>query len=195
MKRHMPSKWVSFQSAATARTLKLLLAINGAMFVFELIVGLIAQSTGLIADSLDMFADAAVYGLALYAVGRAAALKMKAAHIAGWLQVVLALGALLEVVRRAVVGSEPASMLMMSIGLVALIANVTCLVLIAKKRDRGAHMTASYIFSANDVIANAGVIVAGVLVAWTGSSYPDLVIGAVIALIVLSGARRILNLR
>jgi mercuric ion binding protein len=52
------------------------------------------------------FADAAVYGLALYAVGRAAALKMKAAHIAGWLQVVLALGALLEVVRRAVVGSE-----------------------------------------------------------------------------------------
>jgi Co/Zn/Cd efflux system component len=160
-----------------------------------LIVGLIAQSTGLIADSLDMFADAAVYGLALYAVGRAAALKMKAAHIAGWLQVVLALGALLEVVRRAVVGSEPASMLMMSIGLVALIANVTCLVLIAKKRDRGAHMTASYIFSANDVIANAGVIVAGVLVAWTGSSYPDLVIGAVIALIVLSGARRILNLR
>ncbi|MNY80002.1 hypothetical protein D3C86_2208760 [compost metagenome] len=56
-------------------------------------------------------------------------------------------------------------------------------------------MTASYIFSANDVIANAGVIVAGVLVAWTGSSYPDLVIGAVIALIVLSGARRILNLR
>lgn len=182
-------------NTSEARTLKLLLAINGAMFVFELIVGLIAQSTGLIADSLDMFADAAVYGLALYAVGRAAALKMKAAHIAGWLQVVLALGALLEVVRRAVVGSEPASMLMMSIGLVALIANVTCLVLIAKKRDRGAHMTASYIFSANDVIANAGVIVAGVLVAWTGSSYPDLVIGAVIALIVLSGARRILNLR
>ena len=61
--------------AAEARTLKWLLVINGAMFVFELIVGLIAQSTGLIADSLDMFADAAVYGLALYAVGRAAALK------------------------------------------------------------------------------------------------------------------------
>ncbi|MDE1557400.1 MULTISPECIES: hypothetical protein [Comamonas] len=47
-------------NASEARTLKLLLAINGAMFVFELIVGLIAQSTGLIADSLDMFADAAV---------------------------------------------------------------------------------------------------------------------------------------
>jgi copper chaperone CopZ len=181
--------------AAEARTLKLLLAINGAMFVFEMIVGLIAQSTGLIADSLDMFADAAVYGLALYAVGRAAVLKVKAAHIAGWLQVLLALGALAEVVRRAVSGSEPESSLMMGIGLVALVANVICLVLIAKKRDRGAHMTASYIFSANDVIANAGVIVAGALVAWTGSSYPDLLIGTVIALVVLNGARRILNLR
>lgn len=181
--------------AAEARTLKLLLAINGAMFVLELAVGLIAQSTGLIADSLDMFADAAVYGLALYAVGRAATLKVKAAHIAGWLQVVLALGTLAEVVRRAVMGSEPHSALMMGIGLIALVANVICLVLIAKKRDRGAHMTASYIFSANDVIANAGVIVAGVLVAWTDSSYPDLVIGTVIALVVLNGARRILNLR
>ena len=122
-------------------------------------------------------------------------MKVKAAHIAGWLQVVLALGALAEVVRRAVTGSEPESTLMMGIGLVALVANVICLVLIAKKRDRGAHMTASYIFSANDVIANAGVIVAGALVAWTGSSYPDLVIGTVIALVVLNGARRILNLR
>ncbi|WP_245730763.1 hypothetical protein [Pseudohongiella acticola] len=32
--------------------------------------GLVAQSNGLIADSLDTFADAAVYGLALYAVRR-----------------------------------------------------------------------------------------------------------------------------
>ena len=180
--------------AAEARTLKLLLGINGAMFVFELILGLIAQSTGLIADSLDMFADAAVYGLALYAVGRAAALKVKAAHMAGWLQVALAVLALSEVVRRAIYGSEPQSALMMGIGLIALVANVTCLMLITKKRDRGAHMKASYIFSANDVIANAGVIAAGALVAWTGSSYPDLIIGTAIALVVLNGARRILKL-
>ena len=180
--------------AAEARTLKLLLGINAMMFVFELIVGWIAQSTGLIADSLDMFADAAVYGLALYAVGRAASLKVKAAHTAGWLQVALAVLALSEVVRRALFGSEPQSALMMGIGLVALVANVACLVLIMKKRDRGAHMKASYIFSANDVIANAGVIAAGALVAWTKSPYPDLLIGTVIGLVVLNGARRILKL-
>jgi cation transport ATPase len=175
--------------------LKWLLAINGVMFVIEITVGWWAQSTGLIADSLDMFADAAVYGVALYAVGHSVRMKLRAAHMSGWLQIILALGALGEVVRRVVFGSEPVSTLMMSFGLVALVANVTCLLLIAKSRDSGAHMKASWIFSANDVIANLGVILAGFLVAWNGSRYPDLVIGLIIGVIVLSGARRILQLK
>jgi len=177
-----------------ARTLRLLLAINAVMFVFELVLGLWAQSAGLVADSLDMFADAAVYGLALYAVGKAVSMKKRAAHVAGWLQLLLALGVLAEVVRRFIVGSEPESGLMMGVALVALVANVACLMLISGKRESGVHMKASYIFSANDVIANSGVIVAGALVAWTGSPYPDLIIGTIIGLVVLNGARRILSL-
>ena len=178
-----------------ASTLKILLGINAAMFVIEMGAGLIAQSTGLIADSLDMFADAAVYGLALFAVGRAARLQVRAAHLAGFFQIVLALGVLVEVARRFLYGSEPESMLMMGIGLVALVANVSCLLMIYGHREGGAHMKASWIFSANDVLANIGVIAAGALVAWTGSSYPDLVIGTIVGLIVLNGARRILALK
>lgn len=180
---------------AESKVLRTLLAINAAMFVVEIVVGLLAESTGLLADALDMFADAAVYGLSLYAVGRAAHLKVKAAHAAGWLQLALALGALIEVGRRFAFGSEPVSAVMMGAGALALVANVTCLVLIARHRDRGAHMTASYIFSANDVLANLGVIVAGALVAWTHSHVPDLVIGGIIGIVVLDGARRILALR
>ena len=75
-----------------AGILKWLLAINGVMFVVELTVGWLAQSTGLIADSLDMFADAAVYGVALYAVGHSLRTKLRAAHLSGWLQLILALG-------------------------------------------------------------------------------------------------------
>lgn len=56
-------------------------------------------------------------------------------------------------------------------------------------------MKASYIFSANDVVANTGVIVAGALVAWTGSRYPDLAIGTLVTVVILYGARRILKLR
>lgn len=178
-----------------ASVLKWLLFINAIMFVVEITVGWWAQSTGLIADSLDMFADAAVYGVALYAVGRSINMKLRAAHLSGWLQVILALGALSEVIRRFVFGSDPASSLMMGFGFIALVANVACLLLISKNRDDGAHMKASWIFSANDVIANLGVILAGGLVAWTGSRYPDLVIGLMIGLIVLNGARRILQLK
>ena len=165
------------------------------MFGVEITVGWLAQSTGLIADSLDMFADAAVYGVSLYAVGQSVRMKLRAAHMSGWLQVILAVGALSEVLRRFLYGSEPVSSLMMSFGLVALMANAWCLVLIAKNRDGGAHMKASWIFSANDVIANLGVILAGFLVAWTGSRYPDLVIGLLIGMVVLSGARRILQIK
>jgi hypothetical protein len=178
-----------------AKTLIWLLAINGVMFFIELAVGLYAQSTGLIADALDMFADAAVYALALFVVGKSAQLKLKAAHISGWLQLILALSVLTEVIRRFIYGSDPVSLLMMGMGTVALIANITCLMLIYKNKDSGTHMKASWIFSANDVIANTGVILAGGLVLITGSTLPDLIIGFLIGLVVLNGARRILLLR
>lgn len=83
---------------------------------------------------------------------------------------------------------------MMSIALLALAANASCMALIAKHRGGGVHMRASWIFSTNDVIADVGVIVAGALVEWTGSALPDLVIGTAIALVVLSGAARILRI-
>lgn len=182
-------------SAQESGTLRWLLGINALLFGVEFTAGLIAQSTGLVGESLDNFADAAVYGLALYAVGHSVKRQVRAAHFAGVLQFVLALGTLEEVVRRFVFGSEPESRTMMVIAFVALIANVTCLLLISKHREGGAHMKASWIFSANDVIINGGVIVAGGLVRWTGSAYPDLVIGGIAGAIVLNGARRILALK
>ena len=181
--------------AAEARVLWILLAINALMFVVELGAGLWARSAGLIADAMDMFADAAVYGVALYAVGRAARHKLAAARLAGVLQMVLALGALAEVVRRIVTGAMPEPVGMMGIALLALAANVACLVLIARHREGGVHMKASYIFSANDVIANLGVIGAGALVAWLGTPWPDWIIGLLIAAVVLTGAVRILRLK
>lgn len=83
----------------------------------------------------------------------------------------------------------------MGVGAVALIANVARPVLIAKKHDRGAHMKASCFFSANDAIADIGVIADGALVTWSGSPYPDLIVRTVVGIIVLTGARRILTLK
>jgi len=183
------------KDAAEARVLWTLLAINALMFLVELGAGLWVRSAGLVADAMDMFADAAVYGVALYAVGRAAQHKLAAARLAGGLQLLLALAALGETGRRMLIGVSPEPLGMVGISLLALAANIACLWLISRHRDGGVHMKASYIFSANDVIANLGVIIAGVLVAWIGSPWPDWVIGLLIAAVVGLGALRILRLR
>ncbi len=176
------------------RVLKILLGINAVMFIFEIVLGVFAQSTGLIADSMDMFADAAVYGVSLFAVGMALDKQRKAARLSGYLQLLLAALTLSEVVRRSVYGSEPLAPYMVAVSLVALAANVACLALISKHRTGGVHMQASFIFSANDVIANLGVILAGVLVYFTRSSIPDLIIGGLIAIVVLRSALKILKI-
>ena len=184
---------IEIQDKSERRVLIALLLINGIMFVAELGVGWWAQSTALIADALDMLADAMVYGVGLYAVGKSLLVKARAARLSGSLQVLLGLLVLVDIVRRIIVGSEPVSTLMMGMGLLALIANVTCLILIAKHREGEVHMRASWIFSKNDVIANLGIILAGGLVAWTGSRLPDLVIGLLVALIVIRGGILILQ--
>jgi Co/Zn/Cd efflux system component len=172
-----------------------LLVLNGAMFFVEIIAGWLAQSAGLIADALDMFADAAVYGVALYAVGKAATYKLSAARLAGVVELFLAAGALWRSGYQIYIGAEPEAHTMIWISLMALAVNVTCLYLISKRKNDGAHMKASYIFSANDVLANLGVIIAGILVAWFNSPLPDWIIGLAIGFLVLSGAIRILRLK
>lgn len=175
------------------KTLRIVLGINAFMFIVELALGLLAESTGLIADSLDMFADASVYSISLYAVGKSSSLKGKSAKISGVIQIILALLVLFDVLRRYIHGSEPVSLLMIGVGIIALIGNSICLSLISKHRDDGVHMRASIIFSKNDVIANTGVIISGILVWVLGSRYPDLIIGLIIALVVLRGGFHILK--
>ncbi|MBK6795963.1 MAG: cation transporter [Acidobacteria bacterium] len=175
------------------KTLLIVLGINAFIFAFEMVLGIFAQSTGLIADSLDMLADASVYAISLYAVGKSNVLKAKSAKLSGLAQILLALLVLADVLRRFILGSEPVSVLMMGVGVIALVANAICLSLIAKHRDSGVHMRASLIFSKNDVIANLGVIVAGALVWALGSRYPDLVIGSLIAIVVFRGGLQILR--
>ncbi len=178
-----------------AKVLKILLAINLLLFMIEFISGLVAASTGLIADSLDMLADATVFGIALFVVGKSVKKQLKAAHLSGWLQLILATSVIVDVVRRFIYGSEPESFLMIGIAALALIANFYCIYLMSHQKNDGAHMKASWVFLSNDIIVNLGVIFAGFLVALTGSAYPDLVIGIIVSLFVLNGARKILALK
>lgn len=177
------------------RLLWSVLIINFSFFLIEIITGIISNSMGLVADSLDMLADAFVYGLSLWAVGSVVSRKKKVARLSGYFQMLLALIGLSEVLRRFIYADVmPDFKFMIGVSILALIANTVCLYLLQKSKSQEAHMKASMIFTSNDIIINAGVIIAGVLVLLTNSKYPDLVVGSLVFLIVVRGALRILKL-
>ena len=171
--------------------LLILLLLNGGMFVVEVVAGWQAESMGLVADGIDMGADAAVYLLALLAIGASDRKKLRAARFAGRVQLMLAVLALLEVGRRAVSGSAPEAPVMIGVSVVALVVNIACLAILRRYREGDVHLQAAWIFSATDVQANLGVLAAGALVAALGSAIPDLAIGLVVCWLVLRGALRI----
>jgi Co/Zn/Cd efflux system component len=171
------------------------LSINLFFFILEIITGFIAGSMGLVADSLDMFADAFVYGLALFVVGKAVFQKRRVAKISGYLQLLLAIFGGIEVIRRFLgYGETPNFKIMIIISIFALIGNAVTLYLLQKPKTKEAHIKASVICTSTDVIVNAGVIIAGVLVYLTASDLPDLIIGIIVFSLVGMGAYRILRL-
>jgi cation diffusion facilitator family transporter len=175
------------------RILVWVLAINAAMFVVEFTAGWLAQSTGLIADSLDMLADAMVYSVGLYAVGKTIRHKARAAMLSGALEFSLAIAVLADVVRRCIVGSDPEGLWMMGIAALALLVNVASLMLLAAHRQGEIHMRAMWICTSNDVLVNFAVIASGGLVLWLGSPLPDLVVGILVSLLVLHNSIRIMR--
>lgn len=177
------------------KVLWIVLAINFVFFIIEMSIGLLSKSMGLVADSLDMLADSFVYALSLFAVGAAVTFKKTVANISGYFQILLAVIGFVEVIRRFIgIEQMPDFRAMIGISILALIANTISLVLLQRTKSKDAHMQASIIFSSNDIIINAGVIVAGLLVWALGSGIPDLIVGTIVFFIVIRGAMRILNL-
>lgn len=171
------------------------LAINFFFFALEIITGFISGSMGLVADSFDMLADAIVYGLALFVVGKAVSQKRKIARISGYLQMLLAVFGFVEVIRRFLgYGETPEFKTMIAVSLFALVGNAFTLYLLQKSKSKEAHMQASMIFTSTDVIVNVGVIAAGALVYFTASNLPDVIVGAIVFVLVAFGAYQILKL-
>jgi Co/Zn/Cd efflux system component len=180
--------------AARQRSLlRLVLWINAAMFVGELGAGLLAHSTALIADSVDMLGDALVYGFSLYVVGRGPAWSARAALLKGGLMAVFGAGVLVEVALKLMRGVVPGAELMGAVGLLALAANVLCLTLLWPRRADDINMRSVWLCSRNDVIANVAVLLAAGGVALTGSAWPDIVTGLTIAGLFGASAVRVLR--
>lgn len=179
--------------AAERHTLKWVLGINTTQVLLAGTVGILADSTGLLGAALDNLGDAAVYVVSLYAVGRTVAAKARAARLSGVLLIVLAVVLLGEVIRRFVTGSDPIGLAMILTALANAATNLINLRLLRAHRDRGVHLRATWIFTTNDTIVNAGTVVSGVAVMLFKSPLPDLLIGLLVAGIVIKGGWEILK--
>lgn len=170
------------------RVLLIVLALNATMFVAEFTAGLIAGSVALVADSVDMLGDALIYGVSLYALSRSARWKAGAALAKGLFILFLGAAILVELGAKVAAGVPPRSDLMLIFAGLALAANLVCVRLLWRFRAQDVNMSSTFECSRNDAIANVGVIVAALGVAMSGEAWPDLVVGAAIALLFLRSA-------
>ena len=169
------------------RVLLIVLALNVLLFAALALAGWIADSSALIANALDNLSDSAVYAISLFAVGRGDHWKRRAARASGILLLMFAALVVADALRRVLTGGEPLGLTMMAMAGVAAAVNLICLRLLRPLRRQDVNMRAAQTFSANDFIANAGIVIAGALVLWTGMRWLDLAVGLVVAVVAAKG--------
>ncbi|MFP6638506.1 MAG: cation diffusion facilitator family transporter [Nitrospinaceae bacterium] len=166
----------------------LVLIINLIMFFVEGISGWLAQSNALMADALDMLGDAAIYGFSLFVIQRKPVWRTRAGILKGLIMSIFALGILGSTINRVYYQTTPDASTMYIIGGLALAANLICAFLLLRFKNDDVNMRSAWLCSRNDVIANLGVLTAAAGVTWTGSQWPDLAVGVIIAMLILQSS-------
>jgi len=169
------------------------LVINAAMFLVEGGAGVMAHSTSLLADALDMLGDALVYGFSLFVLARSARWQAGAVLAKGGIMLAFGLGVLGEAVSKAFHPVMPGVETMGAIGILALIANLACFFLLYRCRSDNLNMRSTWLCSRNDLLANVGVLFAAAGSYILMSRWPDMLVGVVIASLFLSSALHVLR--
>lgn len=176
-----------------SQVLWVVLVINAVMFGVELMGGLRAASLSLTGDSLDMLGDSVAYGSSLYVINKGRQAQAASALLKG----VIMFGSAIAVFARAIyqlfADSVPDLPLMGTVGLLALLANLVCLLLLSRHRQDNLNMSSVWLCSRNDLIANTSVLAAAGLVWLTRSPLPDLIVGILITFIFARSAGTVLT--
>ena len=178
-------------SVAYRRALWAVIFINLLMFVVEISAGFASGSQSLKADALDFAGDTMTYTISLLVIGSALAVRAKAALFKGGLLFAIAIAVLSMTLLRAFSGEPPVAETMGIVGFAALLANAISVLILLKWRDGDANVRSVWLCSRNDAIGNVGVIVAGGVVALTGTAWPDLLVAALLAGLFLKSASAI----
>lgn len=175
------------------RTLWVVLLLNAAIAGGFFVTGFFADSSALVANGVDNSADVAVYAISLAALSRGDQWKTRAAKASGAMLLLFAVAILVDVARRYLQGSEPIGATMMIMSAIAAVVNYICLRLLQRLEKPDVNLRAATTFSFNDFVSNGGILVAGALVLWLGTNWPDLLVGLATAGIAIKGGIEILR--
>lgn len=175
------------------RVLWMVLVINAVMFFVEGSAGIVAHSTSLLADALDMLGDALVYAFSLFVLARSTRWQTSAALLKGTFMLFFGFGVLGEAAHKVFNPIMPDVETMGIVAGVALAANLVCFFLLYGHRGDNLNMRSTWLCSRNDLIANAGVLAAAGGSLLLASRWPDIIIGCIIASLFLSSALSVLR--
>lgn len=184
---------LSHVTPAYKRALWIVILLNAGYGVVEIVGGYISGSQALKADALDFIGDGLISFLGLMAVSWGLAARAKAALLQGIFLGMLGIGVLIVTAYRVLVIQQPEAEVMGILGLIALGVNVVAAMVLIPHRHGDANVRAVWLFSRNDAIGNAAVVIAAVLVAWTQTPWPDLVVAVIIAALFLRSAWSIIR--
>ena len=170
------------------RILVWVIAINLVAFGVVSFGGLLAGSASVAANALDFLADGATYAISLWAIGKSVTVRSNTAMVKGLSLGALGLAVLGFAVWRALSGAPPEGFTISGLGAFGVAANLVAAVLLAKYRDGDANVRSVWLCTRNDVIQCIAIVVTGGLVWLTGSRWPDVIVGAVLAVVFLQSA-------
>ncbi|MEM7716860.1 MAG: cation transporter [Cyanobacteria bacterium P01_A01_bin.68] len=176
-----------------AKILWIILVINAVMFVVEFSGGIKAASLSLTGDSLDMLGDALVYGCSLYVIQKGKKAQARSAILKGGIMFITAIAVFARATYQLFAQTVPTVGLMSEIGLLALLANLICFLLLIRHRNDNINMSSVWLCSRNDIIANTSVLLTAGLVFLTGSFLPDFILGLLLTVVFAQSAGKVLT--
>ena len=168
--------------------------INLIMITADLTYGLMMNSASLLSDAANNAGDVFILGSSLFVLSSTTVVKHKLALLKGIIMTAFGLWAFYHVYLGLIGESQLSGGIISIVGVISLIGNTTVALIMYRHQHKDINFMSAFICCRNDAIASAGIILAGLLVVFTGSFWPDIVIGAAIAVIVCNGGIKIIRL-
>jgi Co/Zn/Cd efflux system component len=180
-------------SAGFRRALWIVIGINAAMFVVEMAAGALAGSQALKADALDFLGDTLTYGISLLVLGASARVRATAALAKGLSLAAMGLWVFVATAYQVLVLGVPNAPVMGAVGLLALAANMTSVLVLFGYRNGDSNVRSVWLCSRNDAIGNVAVVGAAAGVLTTRTAWPDLLVAGMMATLFLWSSLQIIR--